>query len=70
MIDKPFSEDYVIGITVRNMKRSIDKSIRKTFERIEDVKESEKSQELFSTLSKLHAMKRQLDELSNKIKGI
>ena len=45
------------------MRKSIDISIRKTFERIKDFEgNADKSKEVFETLAVLHAMRRQLDE--------
>lgn len=60
---KPFSKSYVLRITARHMRKDIDMSIRKTFERIKDFDGNpEKSLEVFETLSTLHAMRRNLDE--------
>ena len=45
------------------MRKSIDISIRKTFERIKEFDgNQEKSQEVFNTLAHLHAMRKQLDD--------
>lgn len=61
--DKPFSLEYVIGITVKHMLKSIDISINKTFERTKDDSLSAaKKTEAFETLSILHQMRAQLDE--------
>jgi hypothetical protein len=52
---KPFSMGYVLKTTARHMRKSVDLSIRKTFERIVDFSEDKaKSQEIFETLSSLH----------------
>jgi hypothetical protein len=60
---KPFSQGYVLRTTARHMRKSIDISIRKTFERIADFDGNEvKSQEVFRTLSSLHSMRKQLDD--------
>jgi hypothetical protein len=60
---KPFSIGYVLRTTHKHMRKSIDVSIRKTFERIKDFDgNQEKSKEVFETLSYLHAMRRQLDD--------
>jgi phosphoketolase len=60
---KPFSMGYVLKTTARHMRKSVDLSIRKTFERIVDFSEDKaKSQEIFETLSSLHMMKKQLDD--------
>jgi hypothetical protein len=60
---KPFSIGYVLRTTAKHMRKSIDISIRKTFERGEEFKECpEKSTEVFRTLSILHQMRKQLDD--------
>jgi hypothetical protein len=62
-INKPFSKQYVLKVTAKHMRKSIDISIRKTFERIKDFDgDQEKSQEVFETLSLLHALRKQLDD--------
>jgi len=61
--EKPFSMGYVLRTTAKHMRKSIDISIRKTFERIEEFSEDqEKSSEIFMTLGRLHKMREQLDE--------
>ena len=60
---KPFSQGYVLRTTAKHMRKSIDISIRKTFERIKEFDSNqEKSQEVFNTLAHLHAMRKQLDD--------
>ena len=60
---KPFSMDYVLRTTLRHMRKSIDTSIKKTFDRIpEFLGDQEKSQEVFKTLAHLHGMRKSLDE--------
>ena len=60
---KPFSMGYVLRTTAKHMRKSIDISIRKTFERIAEFDgDQEKSQEVFKTLSILHTMRKQLDD--------
>jgi len=45
------------------MRRHIDVSIRKTFDRVKDFEgDREKSQEVFETLSILHTMRKNLDD--------
>ena len=45
------------------MRKSIDISIRKTFERVQDFDgDKEKSKEVFLTLSFLHTMRKMLDD--------
>jgi hypothetical protein len=63
IMTKPFSMGYVLRTTAKHMRKSIDISIRKTFERIEEFAEDRtKSEEVFKTLSQLHTMRKQLDD--------
>lgn len=60
---KPFSMGYVLRTTAKHMRKNVDISIRKTFERIaEFANNQEKSREVFEALSKLHAMRKQIDD--------
>ena len=60
---KPFSMSYVLRTTAKHMRRDIDVSIRKTFERVaEFAGDPAKSREVFETLSALHSMRKQLDD--------
>ena len=65
---KPFSMGYVLRTTAKHMRKSIDISIRKTFERVAEfaadspTPSQEKSTEVFQTLSFLHTMRKQLDD--------
>jgi len=62
---KPFSKSFVLRTTAKHMRKSIDISIRKTFERVAEFGESddkEKSLEVFETLSVLHTMRGMLDD--------
>ena len=60
---KPFSMGYVLRTTAKHMRKSIDISIRKTFERVKEFEgNQEKSSEVFTTLAQLHAMRKQLDD--------
>jgi len=60
---KPFSKGYVLRTTAKHMRKSIDISIRKTFERVSEFAEDRaKSQEVFETLSFLHIMRKQIDD--------
>jgi hypothetical protein len=60
---KPFGMGYVLRTTAKHMRKSIDISIRKTFERLpEFVNDEQKSQEVFKTLGQLHNMRKQLDD--------
>jgi len=60
---KPFSMGYVLRTTAKHMRKSIDISIRKTFERVAEFNDDRsKSEEVFKTLSFLHNMRKQLDD--------
>jgi hypothetical protein len=66
-IKRPFSMDYVVRITAKHMRKCVNVSIQKTFERIEEFAEDrEKSAEIFKTLSILHQMRKQIDDLLSK----
>lgn len=68
---KPFSMDYVVRTTLKHIRKSIDVSIRKTFERIAEFDgNQEKSQEVFRTLTELHAMRRRLDNTQSDSKQV
>ena len=59
----PFSKSFVLKTTAKHMRKSIDISIRKTFERVEEFAEDQsKSTEVFETLSVLHIMRKWLDD--------
>ena len=61
--NKPFSMGYVLRTTAKNMRKSIDISIRKTFERVSEFSDDrDKSSEVFKTLSILHTMRKNLDD--------
>jgi hypothetical protein len=63
MEQRPFSMGYVLRTTAKHMRKSIDISIRKTFERVaEFAGDQNKSQEVFKTLAFLHTMRKQLDD--------
>jgi hypothetical protein len=65
--EKPFSMGYVLRTTAKHMRKSIDISIRKTFERVpEFVDNEDKSKEVFKTLGVLHTMRKQLDDFQAK----
>jgi hypothetical protein len=63
---KPFSMGYVLRTTAKHMRKSIDISIRKTFERVPEFADDQvKSVEVFKTLSFLHNMRKQLDDFQH-----
>jgi hypothetical protein len=63
MSDKPFSKTFVMRTTFRHMRRSVDISIRKSFERFQDFDEgSREGKECLETLSVLHTVRKMLDD--------
>lgn len=59
----PFSKSFVMKTTFRHMRRSVDISIRKSFERFQDFdKNSETGKEIMETLSLLHTVRKVLDD--------
>ena len=60
---REFSQEYVLRTTARHMRKDVDISIRKTFERLpEFVNDEGKSKEVFNTLAMLHKMRRDIDD--------
>ncbi len=69
--NRPFTMEYVLATTFGHMVKSVDISIRKTFERSEEFKDTpQKSTEVFKTLSKLHDMRRDLGDLERQYSKI
>ena len=63
MSEKPFSKTFVMRTTFRHMRRSVDISIRKSFERFQDFDEgSREGKECLETLSVLHTVRKMLDD--------
>jgi len=63
MDNKPFDMGYVLRMTAKHMRKSIDISIRKTFDRMAEFSgDPGKSTEVFTTLSHLHMMRKTLDD--------
>lgn len=59
----PFSKAFVLKTTARHMRRSIDISIRKSFDRMKDFEdENDKKTEVFETLDVLHKMRKLIDD--------
>lgn len=74
MVDKdkpPFSKSFVMKTTFRHMRRSVDISIRKSFERFQDFdKDSEVGREIMETLSVLHTVRKVLDDFQENNKAL
>ena len=63
MDNPPFSKSFVLKTTSRHMRRSIDISIRKSFDRMGDFTDNnEKKTEIFETLDVLHKMRKLIDD--------
>jgi len=63
MKDKPFSTSFVLKTTTKHMRKAIDISIRKTFDRLKDFEgDQEKGAEVFETLAKLHGLRKMVDD--------
>lgn len=59
----PFSKSFVLKTTSRHMRRSVDISIRKSYDRMSDFPgDAAKKQEIFETLDVLHKMRKLLDD--------
>ena len=63
IMNKNFSKSFVMKTTFRHMRRSVDISIRKSFERFKDFdQDSVKGKEIMETLSILHTVRKMLDD--------
>ena len=60
MDDKPFSKSHVLKITSLHMKKALDRSISKTFDRLQD--KPEMGTQIMETLSVLHTMRKMLED--------
>lgn len=61
--NKPFSKSFVMRTTFRHMRRSVDISIRKSFERFKDFDENApEGKEIMETLSVLHTVRKMFDD--------
>ena len=56
--NKPFNKFYVLRITSLHIKKAIDTSIRKTYDRMKDV---ENKAEVFETLDVLHKVRKLME---------
>jgi hypothetical protein len=70
----PFTKGYVLRVTTKHLRKSIDISIRKTFGRVKEfADDQDKSREVFETLAVLHQLRNALDEFqrvnSDEFKG-
>lgn len=61
-----FDKNYVMRVTLEHMKKRVDVSINKTFDRVKEFEsDSGKSLEVFETLSELHTLRRSLEEIQS-----
>ena len=59
--DRPFNKFYVLRITSLHIKKAIDTSIRKTYDRMKDVTPKVKA-EVFETLDVLHKIRKLMED--------
>ena len=62
MDNKPFNKYYVLRITSLHIKKSVDTSIRKTYDRMKDV---ENKLEVFETLDVLHKIRKMMEDFES-----
>lgn len=63
MTTPPFSKAFVLKTTSKHIRRSIDISIRKSFDRMKDFEDQpDKKTEVFETLDVLHKMRKLVDD--------
>ena len=67
MDNKPFNKYYVLRITSLHIKKSVDTSIRKTYDRLKDV---ENKQEVFETLDILHKIRKMMEDFESNNKHL
>lgn len=67
--DKPFNKFYVLRITSLHIKKAIDNSIRKTYDRLKDVAPNKK-QECFETLDVLHKIRKLYEDFEKHNQGL
>jgi len=64
---KPFDKSYVMRVTANNARKSVDISINKTSQRLEEFPpETTKWKEVLNTLHALHMFRRIIDEFQAK----
>ena len=65
--NKPFNKFYVLRITSLHIKKAIDTSIRKTYDRMKDV---ENKAEVFETLDVLHKVRKLMEDFESNNKHL
>ena len=66
-IKQAFNKFYVLRITSMHIKKAIDNSIRKTYNRLKDV---ENKQEVFETLDVLHKIRKLMEDFETNNKHL
>lgn len=64
---KPFNKYYVLRITSLHIKKAIDTSIRKTYDRLKDVPSKN---EVFETLDVLHKIRKLMEDFESNNKHL
>lgn len=64
---KPFNKYYVLRITSLHIKKAIDTSIRKTYDRLKDVASKN---EVFETLDVLHKIRKLMEDFESNNKHL
>lgn len=67
MDNKPFNKYYVLRITSLHIKKSVDTSIRKTYDRLQDV---DNKVEVFETLDILHKIRKMMEDFESNNKHL
>lgn len=67
MDNKPFNKYYVLRITSLHIKKSVDTSIRKTYDRLQDV---DNKVEAFETLDILHKIRKMMEDFESNNKHL
>ena len=65
--NKPFNKFYVLRITSLHIKKAIDTSIRKTYDRMKDVQDKA---EVFETLDVLHKVRKLMEDFESNNKHL
>ena len=65
--NKPFNKFYVLRITSLHIKKAIDTSIRKTYDRMKDV---QNKAEVFETLDVLHKVRKLMEDFESNNKHL
>jgi len=68
MTNRPFNRSYVLSITLKHIRHDIEFSIEKTLSRIPEFEgDGLRSMEIMQTLSALHSMKRDVEQMATSL---